>query len=60
VAAHHRVRGVADGPHDQVGVELLPGRQHGVTVACGDQLGVEVYACPPRCCARRTTAAGCS
>jgi len=26
VAAHHGVRVVADGPHDQVGVELLAGR----------------------------------
>ena len=42
VAADHGVRGVACGPHDQPGVELLTGRQDHVPVARGNELGIEV------------------
>jgi hypothetical protein len=43
VAAHHRVRRVADRPDDQFGVELLAGGQDHVTVAGRDELGIQVH-----------------
>ena len=39
VVAHQRVRGVAGRPDDQLGVELLAGRQHHVAVVGGDAAG---------------------
>ena len=43
VPGDHRVGGVAGRPDDQLGVELLAGREHHVPVHGGDQLGVQVH-----------------